>query len=167
VIRPHYEDGPDSNKYAVSNANTSQGYTKDGRFLDLHNHEFEEVIIRQITRCPDVDDDALDVEIIRRLTWYNEESRSLMNHVMGKQLHCFGKKAHHTTVLSFVNYIFKNKIMSSCGIQGLNKTTEISDWIILETQRLAHITPPENWDVEGGVNTPYKIITKTIRGYEL
>ena len=52
--------------------------------------------------------------------------------------------------------------MSSCGIQGLNQITEISDWIILETQRLANITPPEKWDVEGGINTPYNIISKII-----
>ena len=80
----------------------------------------------------------------------------------GQTVTLFRKKAHHTTVLSFVNYLFRNKIMSSCGIQGLNQITEISDWIILETQRLANITPPEKWDVQGGINTPYKIISKII-----
>ena len=158
-IRPNYQKGESSNIHAVDNADTSQGYTKDGRFLNLDKYEFEAIIIRQITRHPDIDDEALNVEIIRRLTWYDDESQSLMNHIMGKQLHCFGTKAHHTTVLSFVTYLFKNKIMSSCGVQGLNQTIELSDWIITETQRLANVIPRENWK---GASTPYKIITRII-----
>ena len=82
-----------------------------------------------------------------------------MNHLMGKQLHCFGAKANHTTVLSFVKYVFKNKIISSCGIQGLNQIVELSDWIITETQRLANGIPRDHLN---GPNTPYKIITRII-----
>jgi len=81
---------------------------------------------------------------------------------MGKQLHCFGAKASHTTVLSLVKYVFKNKIMSSCGTQGLNQTIELSDWIITETQRLANVIPHKSWDAVGGASTPYKIITRII-----
>lgn len=149
-----------TNHHAAMNANASPGYTKDGRFLGLNYAEFEKMVIRKVTWNPDTTDDALDVEIMRRLTWNDANSRSLLLHVLGRQLQCFGKRVHHITVFSFSNYICSNQLIPSCGIQGLSQNIDISDWIVQETQRLAQLITSDEWNQEGGILSPSKILAE-------
>ena len=93
VIQPEYEDGLRSNDHAVTNADASLGYSRSGKFPDISHYEFEKLVVRKLTRDPEVRDAPLNVEIMRRLTWINDEPRSLLNCVLGSQLQCFGRKS--------------------------------------------------------------------------
>ena len=80
---------------------------------------------------------SYEAALVLRMSVNNPSTRRLMHGVLERGgLRCRDKALPSSCLHTFLDYVFANMIITSCGVHRIGQVIDIKSWIVGETQRL-------------------------------